>query len=125
MEQIPVGARADLPFTVAAEDTAISLGSGDVPVLATPRAIAWAEAACCAAVAEFLGEDETTVGTRVEVDHLLPTWVGAPVRADAMVREVHGRQLLFTVRLTGDDGRVLVAGSVTRAVIRRERFDRR
>jgi predicted thioesterase len=124
MSDIPVGARADLPFTVAAADTAESLGSGDVAVLATPRAIAWVEAACCAAVAEHLPVERTTVGTRVEVDHLLPTWVGAEVVADAMLREVSGQRLVFDVRLTESDGRILLAGSVVRAVVARERFSR-
>ncbi len=122
MSDIHVGARAGLRFTVAAEDTAVSLGSGDVPVLATPRAIAWVEAASCAAVADQLAAAQTTVGTRVEIDHLLPTWVGADVVADAMVREVAGSRVVFDVRLTEDDGRILLAGSIARAVVQRERF---
>lgn len=122
MSEIPVGARAELPFTVSAEDTALSQGSGDVPVLATPRAIAWAEAACCAAVADRLADGQTTVGTRVDVEHLLPCWVGAEVVADAMVQEAAGHRLLFQVRVAHSDGRLLLAGTVARAVVQRERF---
>ncbi|MGA0092648.1 MAG: thioesterase family protein, partial [Candidatus Nanopelagicales bacterium] len=69
---------AHLAFAVSAADTATALGSGDVPVLATPRLIAWLEAATVDACPP-LGSDETSVGTRVEVEHLAASPVGASV----------------------------------------------
>ena len=122
MAGLTVGKRADISFTVAAVDTAEALGSGDLPVLATPRAIAWVEAASCAAVGDVLDPDQTTVGTHVEIDHLLPTWVGAVVIADAMVAEVSGSRLRFQVRLMDAEQRVLLAGSVDRAIVNRDKF---
>ncbi len=122
MAGLTVGKRADISFTVAAVDTAEALGSGDLPVLATPRAIAWVEAASCAAVGDVLDSDQTTVGTHVEIDHLLPTWVGAVVIADAMVAEVSGSRLRFQVRLMDAEQRVLLAGSVDRAIVNRDKF---
>ena len=50
-------------------DTATALGSGDVAVLATPRLLAWLEAATVAAAADVVGPGETSVGTRVELEH--------------------------------------------------------
>ena len=50
---------------VTDNDTAAALGSGDVPVLATPRLIAWMEAATVRAVTAFLGRGQTTVGTAI------------------------------------------------------------
>ncbi|MAT60543.1 MAG: thioesterase [Micrococcales bacterium] len=122
MAGVTVGKRAEISFTVAAVDTAEALGSGDLPVLATPRAIAWVEAASCAAVGDVLDSDQTTVGTHVEIDHLLPSWVGAVVIADAMVAEVSGRRLRFQVRLMDAEQRVLLAGSVVRAIVNRDKF---
>ena len=59
-----------LSFTVEESDTAASLGSGDLAVLGTPRLLAWAEAATCAAIVEELTEEQTSVGTRVALEHL-------------------------------------------------------
>ena len=78
-------------------DTARALGSGDVDVLGTPRALALAEAATVRAAAAALTPGQTTVGTHVELDHLAPSPVGAagtvgavPIRAPAVGRVVAG-----------------------------------
>lgn len=106
---------------VTADDTAAALGSGDVAVLGTPRAVALAEAATVAAVAGTLEPGRTTVGTRVELDHLLPSPVGSTVTAEAVLVEQAGRRLTFEVRLT-QDGQVVASGRITRAVVDRSRF---
>ncbi len=110
---------------VAEADTAARLGSGDVAVLATPRALALAEAATVAAVAARLPAGSTTVGVRVELDHHLPTPVGAEVTAEASLVAVEGRRLTFevTVRECRDGVPVAVAsGRVVRMVVDRDRF---
>ena len=95
--------------------------SGDVDVLATPRLVALCEEAAVSAVAGGLEGDETTVGMRVQVDHLSPTPVGGRVRAEATLERVEGRRLTFTVSVS--DGRGLVgAGRITRVVVLKERF---
>ena len=76
-------AEATLTFTVTADDTAIAVGSGSLPVLGTPRLLAWFEAATCAAIAADLGDGETSVGTRVELEHLVAAPVGMDVTATA------------------------------------------
>ena len=109
---------------VTSADTAIALGSGDVPVLATPRLIAWLEAATVDACPE-LGPDETSVGTRVDIEHLAATPLGARVDAHAEVVHHDGRLLRFSVTAHHDagSGSVLIAqGQVTRVVVRREPF---
>lgn len=114
-----------LSFTVTADDTAIALGSGDVPVLATPRLIAWLEAATVAACPR-LGTDETSVGTRVDVEHLAAMPVGARVEVTAALAHQDGRLLRFSVAAQhdlGGDQPVLVAqGRVTRVIVRRDPF---
>ena len=106
---------------VTAADTAVALGSGDVEVLATPRALALAEAATVAAVQASLPAEQTTVGVRVELDHLRPTAVGGHVRADAELVAVDGRRLTFAVRVVEGEHDV-ARGTVVRTVVDRARF---
>jgi fluoroacetyl-CoA thioesterase len=112
---------ASVTVRVTEADTARALGSGDVDVLGTPRALALAEAATLRAAAASLAPGQTTVGTRVELDHLAPSPVGATVRADAELVYRSGRRLTFDVRLT-QDGREVAAGRVVRAIVDRDRF---
>ena len=119
---IPAGLVATVSATVGPDDTASALGSGDVPVLGTPRVVALLEAATCAAVEEWLEVGQTTVGLHVELEHLLPAPVGAVVAAEAHLAEVDGRRLAFVVRMEDDQGRLIATGRVRRAVVERARF---
>ncbi len=115
------GMAARVELTVTDPDTAQAVGSGDVPVLATPRVLALAEAATVAATATRLKPGTTTVGTRVELDHKAPTAVGHTVVADARLAKVDGRRLLFEVIVT--EGTTTVAEArVERVVVERQRF---
>lgn len=115
------GSSASIDLTVGDADTAVAMLSGDVPVLATPRLVALFEEASMQAVAGQLGERETTVGMRVQIDHLAPTAVGSVVTADVTLDKVEGRRLIFTV--SARDARGLVgAGKVTRVVVDVDRF---
>ena len=110
-----------MELTVTDDDTAVAFRSGTVPVLATPRLVALVEEASVVAVQQQLAAGETTVGMRVQLDHLAPTPVGATVLAEANLDKVEGRRLTFTVSVT--DGRGLVAvGKVTRVVVDEQRF---
>jgi fluoroacetyl-CoA thioesterase len=115
------GLHGSAKLVVAHDDTAIALRSGEVPVLATPRLIALCEEATIAAVAEHLPSDHTTVGMRVQVDHLHPTSVGSSVAAEATLERVEGRRLTFTVSVTDHCG-LVAAGKVTRVMVETERF---
>lgn len=115
------GLAASFGYVVADADTAIAAGSGDVPVLATPRVVALVERATCAAVADHITADLTTVGTRVELDHLAPTAVGASITVDAVLEGIDGRRLTFGVRVR-DGERPVATGTVTRVLVTRERF---
>ncbi|MET9452272.1 thioesterase family protein [Streptomyces cinerochromogenes] len=104
-------------------DTAIRMGSGDVPVLATPRLIAWMEAATVRAAVPFLGADQTTVGTAVRVEHLRATGVGGEIEVTAEPASAPtGRRLTFAVRAVDGSGRVVAKGEIERAVVDRQRF---
>jgi fluoroacetyl-CoA thioesterase len=110
------GLEATFRYTVTEADTAAAVGSGEVPVLATPRVLALAERATVAAVACALEAGATTVGTRVELDHLAPSPVGAELEVQAVLEQVTGRRLVFAVRLHDGD-RPVASGRVTRVVV--------
>ncbi len=117
-----LGLTASAEILVANEDTAAAVGSGDVPAFATPRLLALAEKATVTALAGHLQEHETSVGTRIELEHLRATGVGGRVSAHVELVHVDGRLLRFTVRAE-DAGSLLVGrGQVTRLVVDRERF---
>jgi fluoroacetyl-CoA thioesterase len=116
------GAEAVLTRTVTADDTARALGSGDLEVLATPRLLAWCEAATVAAVAAAIDPSRTTVGTRVELEHLRACLVGSTVEVRASLGHVDGRLLRFEVVATDPAGALLGRATVTRVVVDRDRF---
>ena len=115
------GLAASVELTVKEGDTAAALRSGDVPMLATPRVVALCEEATCRALDGHLEERMTSVGMRVQLDHLAPTAVGHKVRAEATLREVEGRRLVFAVSVRDERG-LVAAGKVTRVIVDIDRF---
>jgi predicted thioesterase len=111
----------ELVFTVQAADTARALGSGDVEVLATPRLLAWCEAATVAALGGLPAE-RTSVGTRIGFEHVSAAPVGGVVKVVAEQLFTDGRLVRFTVTATDRMGRLIGTGEVTRVIVDRERF---
>jgi len=118
---LETGLTATLDRTVGADDTAAAVGSGSLPVLGTPRLLAWCEAATCAAIAPALAEGQTSVGTRLTLEHTAPSAVGATVQVTASAVHVDGRLVRFTVAAR-QDGKLVGSGEVTRVVVDAERF---
>lgn len=115
------GARSEIRHVVSSVDTAIALRSGAVPVLGTPKAIALCEEASVLAIEGLLPDDQTTVGMRVQFDHLQPTAVGVEVVVESVLEKIEGRRLTFHVNV--NDPRGLVAtGRVVRVIVQTERF---
>ena len=102
---IMVGMSESVTHTVAAEDTAVSLLSGTVDVLGTPRVIAWCEEATLAAIAGGLRDSDVCVGTRITLEHVEPAAIGQEVTATASVIATDGRIVTFEVELRRDDDR--------------------
>lgn len=115
---------------VADTDTAIAMGSGDVPVLGTPRLLALAEAAAVAAIAPVLEPGLTSVGTSAALEHKLPSPVGAQLVVEAELTEVDGRRLVFRFiarhkLLPGspdEQDTVVGAGTLERMLVDKDRF---
>lgn len=108
-------------MTVRHGDTAIALGSGDVPVLGTPQVIALAENATTTALAEHLEQSETSVGVRIELDHLATASIGDEVTATATVVEATPRKILFEVECHSGT-RLIAKGLITRVLVDRVSF---
>lgn len=115
------GLSATTRDTVTTEMTAERVGSGDVPVLATPAVLALVERAAVAAVVGSIEPGTTSVGGRVELDHLAPTPVGVEVEARATLDEVEGRRLRFSFTVSDPAGEI-ATGTHVRLVVDRERF---
>ena len=108
-------------LTVDNTNTAIALGSGDMPVLATPAMMALMENAAMLAVKDSLPESSTTVGGHIESSHLKPTPLGQEVTATAELTKVDGRKLFFKV--SAHQGETLLGeGTHLRFIVDREKF---
>jgi fluoroacetyl-CoA thioesterase len=116
-----VGRSAARDYRVEPADTALAVGSGSLEVLASPRLIAWMEAQTCAAVDAALAPTDTSVGTRVELEHLRACRVGAPVEVTARVVHVDGRLVRLEAVATSGDV-VCARAEITRVVVDRARF---
>lgn len=101
--------------------TAASMGSGLLPVFATPYLIAMIEATCKDSVQPLLPEGCGTVGTKVEVEHLAPSVVGMDVRFESELVEVDRRRLVFEVAAYDEAGQV-AKGRHERFIIDNEKF---
>lgn len=118
---VSVGLTATASMVVSEADTAPAMRTGAVAVLATPRVVALCEEACCAALAGVVAHPKTTVGVRVQLDHLAPIRVGTAVSAEATLERVEGRRLVFTVAASDEAG-LVAAGRMTRVVVETETF---
>ena len=131
---VAAGLRAAVSAVVGEADTAIAAGSGDVPVLATPRLLALAEAASVAAISPQLDPGMTSVGTSASLEHRRASPIGAEVVVESELTEVDGRRLVFSFIARerghrpgaggdeGDEDRVVGAGTVERVLVDREAF---
>ena len=111
---------ASVRHVVTEADTARALGSGDLAVLGTPRVLAWCEEATCAALE--LDATQTSVGTRVDLEHLAASPIGAEVTATANLIHTDGRLVRFQVAAHDSGGTLLATGEIRRVIVDRERF---
>lgn len=118
MENSLVG-KTEIIITEA--DTAAHLGSGFLPVLATPRLVALMEEAACVAIAACMNEGETTVGTRIDVEHLSATPVGMRVFAEASLVAREGRAFSFSIEAFDEAG-LIAKATHTRFLVNAARF---
>ena len=118
---IKIGLKHTSELTVTEAVTAIAVGSGDMPVLATPMMMALMENAAMLAVMDELPEGCTTVGGHIESSHLKPSKIGDVVRADAEVTKIDGKKIEFKVAAYSGDI-FLGEGTHLRFIVDKEKF---
>ncbi|MCB0198567.1 MAG: thioesterase [Anaerolineae bacterium] len=106
---------------VTSANTAQALGSGLVPVFATPALVALLEQAAVNALTGSLLPGSTSVGTHIDVRHMAATPVGMMVTATATLVEADGRRLCFEVAAR-DDAEPIAEGIHERVVVDEQRF---
>ncbi|MBR0199149.1 MAG: thioesterase family protein [Oscillospiraceae bacterium] len=121
MDALPIGLKGLAETLVTEENTAAAMGSGLLPVFATPAMLALMEQAAASSVQPFLPEGQGTVGTRLEVSHLAVTPIGLTVRAESELIAVDRRKLRFAVRAWAGD-ELIGEGEHERFVIDNARF---
>ena len=115
------GMKGTKTLTVTPEMTAERVGSGLLPVYATPMMIAEMENVSSMSVAPYLQEGEGTVGTKINVSHVSATPVGMEVRIETELTEIDRRRLVFSVRAYDEAG-LIGEGEHERFVIQNEKF---
>ena len=118
---IKTGIRGEQTETVREEITAARMGSGELPVLATPAVIALAEKTAWRSVADELEDGQGTVGSRLDIAHIAPTPIGRDVRCETELTEIDGRRLVFAVTVFDDRGKV-AEGTHERFIIDNKKF---
>ena len=119
--EITVGMKGEACTAVEREDTALEVGSGSLLVYATPCMVALMEGAACEAIAEALGDDQTTVGPMLTIEHVSATPVGLDVRAEATVTAVEGKVITFDVKAFDEAGEI-GHGTHKRVLIHSQKF---
>ena len=119
--EITVGMKAEVGTVVEREDTAKEVGSGSLLVYATPCMVALMEGAACEAIEEALGEDKTSVGIELNIQHTSATPVGLEVRAEAEVTAVDGKIITFQLKAFDEAGEI-GCGTHKRAIVPVQKF---
>ena len=119
--ELKPGITLELTEEVTSDKTASAIGSGMLPVYATPAMIALMENAACNSVADYLEDGQGTVGTSMNVQHVSATAEDRQVRAVATLTEVDGRRLVFDVEAFDDAG-LIGKGTHERFIITNEKF---
>ena len=115
------GIKNEKSIVVTDEVTASKVGSGLLPVYATPSMIALMEGTCAERVQPYLAEGEGTVGVAVDIKHIAATPVGMTVRCESLLKEVNGKKLVFEVNVYDEKG-LVGTGIHKRAIINNEAF---
>ena len=115
------GIKNEKSIVVTDEVTASKVGSGLLPVYATPSMIALMEGTCAESVQPYLAEGEGTVGVAVDIKHIAAPPVGMTVRCESLLKEVNGKKLVFEVNVYDEKG-LVGTGIHKRAIINNEAF---
>ena len=118
---LETGLKGQQSEIVTNEKTAMEMGSGTLPVYATPAMVALMEKTAMLSVADEIGEGEATVGTRLEISHLAACGLGAEIRCESVLTEIDRKRLVFEVQAF--EGETLIGNGIhERFIINTEKF---
>lgn len=118
---LSAGIKGNLERTVTQELTAEAMGSGQLPVFATPAVVALAEETAWKSVAPELEEGQGTVGTKMELAHIAATPLGMKVRCETELVEVDRRKLVFAIEVF-DEKEKIAEGRHERFIVDNAKF---
>ena len=121
MPQLSPGITNEKSVAVTLANTALAMGSGTLRVFATPAMIALCEGCCAESVEDLLDDGMTSVGTKVEIEHLAASPLGASILCKSRLVAVDGRRLDFEVEVYDNVG-LIGKGEHTRFIVDAERF---
>lgn len=104
MKNINIGIKGSAEISVTEDTLAVNVGSGSLKVFATPIMTMLMEKAACNCIAQYLENDETTVGTEMNIKHISASPEGMKIIAAAEVIEITGREITFKVSASDDKG---------------------
>ena len=116
-----IGKKYTSTMIVEEKHLASNVGSGDLPVFATPMMMALMENAAMLCVADELENGSSTVGGQISSSHIKPTGLGKTVTATAELISAEGRKLKFKVSAS-DEGGLIGEGEHLRFIIDKEKF---
>lgn len=118
---VELGIKGNGKVTVTAENTAKSMGSGELEVFATPAMVALMEKTACESVAPYLEKGQGTVGISLNIRHLAPTPLGVAVTCESELVEIDRKRLIFSLKVS-DGFDVIGDGTHERFIIDNEKF---
>ncbi|MBR1824179.1 MAG: thioesterase family protein [Ruminococcus sp.] len=121
MKEINTGIIGKAQLKVTEKELAVNVGSGSLEVFATPIMVMLMEKSACNCVAEYMENDETTVGTELNVKHVSASPIGSDITAEAELTEINGREFTFTVKAYDNAG-LIGEGTHKRFLVYGEKF---
>ena len=121
MKEMKSGILGKAQLTVSEKELAVNVGSGSLEVFATPVMVMLMEKAACNCVAEYMENDETTVGTEMNVKHVSASPLGSDITAEAELIGINGREFTFTVKAYDNAG-LIGEGTHKRFLVFGEKF---
>lgn len=104
-------------FSVQIENTALRMGSGNLPVLATPTLVAWMENTAMLLMHEDITETTTSVGIEINTQHLKASAIGEIIQVCATLTAIDGRQYTFSIEAFNEEKTIVAKASHQRFIV--------
>ena len=109
-------------YTVAENNTAKNMGSGDLDVLATPSLVAFMGDAAKNYLNTFLTDDLGSVGSNININHLAPTLVGKEITVQGQITEIIKEKIIIFSLEAFEADKKIGDATHTRVIINNEKF---